>query len=763
MISLKKSKLFTKFLIFGILMAVIPVVFFSTFSYINVSAQINKNVNMANLNLLKIIRDDVETKLLNVDQKVYELSILPSTFTQLNVSSYKYNWETFENINQLKKEIEKIRFFTESSYGMDIDVILVNELGDWIIKNGSFYPSKYGSMDDQIKLIDETLKHDNATISKIGTKIIYNEETIQLVRGIYSTDGKHYGTFLITIPKNQLFSKMKEVGDTENFIILNKSNEAVLNYNSQINDLPTDEFIKKYSSEAAGKENFIATISSKRWNINTSSSKYCDWIYIKAVTYRALDDKSVIFGAMLITIALSMLAVAIFAIYMFSKKLYKPIDAMINNVKLNSVIDDSADEFEVISNYMTSINDSRRLLEGMLEEQRGQIRTMFFSNLLKGKLSQSQTEARAASLNLPTYCKWFSISHYKIENISQSGFERFDTDLVMFAVKNVAEELLDTSKILYCGVFENDFIIIHKIETESQAEAEKYLADAAKKLIAVITSSLHVQFGCGISNLFTNLRDASEAYLNTTDALKYRERTDENCIGFYSKIVREHKETFIFPTNSLNGLMNSITEKAFDKAKAHLHTFVDTLFRQSVGYPEFEYSIIKFVLNLTEYINEQRQAKGNKEQFQMPEMSELLSIGYSRDVEKWLLDNILVPLFEEFGKERQLTLSEQIIKIIRDEYDTPLTLEYCSSKIGYHSSYVSRMFRQQIGYSFKEYLYLYRIEKSKKLLSFSDMKIQDISNKLCYNNSQNFIRMFKKVEGITPGEYRLKHQEKDSK
>jgi YesN/AraC family two-component response regulator len=117
-----------------------------------------------------------------------------------------------------------------------------------------------------------------------------------------------------------------------------------------------------------------------------------------------------------------------------------------------------------------------------------------------------------------------------------------------------------------------------------------------------------------------------------------------------------------------------------------------------------------------------------------------------------------VPVFEEFSQERQLSLSEQVVKIIKEEYDTPLTLEYCASKIGYHSSYVSRMFRQQIGYSFKEYLYLYRIDKSKQLLSFSDMKIQDISNKLCYNNAQNFIRMFKKVEGITPGEYRLKHQ-----
>jgi len=43
---------------------------------------------------------------------------------------------------------------------------------------------------------------------------------------------------------------------------------------------------------------------------------------------------------------------------------------------------------------------------------------------------------------------------------------------------------------------------------------------------------------------------------------------------------------------------------------------------------------------------------------------------------------------------------------------------------------------------------------AKKWLEETDMPIKDIAAKLRYNNSQNFIRSFRKQEGMTPGQYR---------
>jgi AraC-like DNA-binding protein len=49
---------------------------------------------------------------------------------------------------------------------------------------------------------------------------------------------------------------------------------------------------------------------------------------------------------------------------------------------------------------------------------------------------------------------------------------------------------------------------------------------------------------------------------------------------------------------------------------------------------------------------------------------------------------------------------------------------------------------------------MYRFNMAKRWLSDSEMPIKDIAAKLRYNNPQNFIRSFRKQEGITPGQFR---------
>jgi AraC-like DNA-binding protein len=53
---------------------------------------------------------------------------------------------------------------------------------------------------------------------------------------------------------------------------------------------------------------------------------------------------------------------------------------------------------------------------------------------------------------------------------------------------------------------------------------------------------------------------------------------------------------------------------------------------------------------------------------------------------------------------------------------------------------------------------MYRFQMARKWLETSEIPIKDIAAKLCYTNPQNFIRSFRKQEGITPGQYREKRR-----
>lgn len=109
---------------------------------------------------------------------------------------------------------------------------------------------------------------------------------------------------------------------------------------------------------------------------------------------------------------------------------------------------------------------------------------------------------------------------------------------------------------------------------------------------------------------------------------------------------------------------------------------------------------------------------------------------------------------EEYTEAQNKSISEEIIHIIQEEYDSNLTLESIAQRLQYNPNYLSSIFSKEMNTSFSEYLTQYRINIAKEWLIETDWSIKVISDKLNYNNPQNFIRSFKKIEGITPGKYR---------
>ncbi|MNN90450.1 DNA-binding transcriptional regulator AraC [compost metagenome] len=56
--------------------------------------------------------------------------------------------------------------------------------------------------------------------------------------------------------------------------------------------------------------------------------------------------------------------------------------------------------------------------------------------------------------------------------------------------------------------------------------------------------------------------------------------------------------------------------------------------------------------------------------------------------------------------------------------------------------------------TFAAYLARYRHQIALQWLKETDMPVKDIAARLQYNNPQNFIRSFRKLEGVSPGKYR---------
>lgn len=96
----------------------------------------------------------------------------------------------------------------------------------------------------------------------------------------------------------------------------------------------------------------------------------------------------------------------------------------------------------------------------------------------------------------------------------------------------------------------------------------------------------------------------------------------------------------------------------------------------------------------------------------------------------------------------------KIKEYLDQNYSTHITLDYLSDIFFINKFYLSELFKEQFGVSVMDYLISVRITEAKKLLRFTNQTMEDIAAAVGINGAAYFSRLFKKVEGISPNEYR---------
>lgn len=86
-----------------------------------------------------------------------------------------------------------------------------------------------------------------------------------------------------------------------------------------------------------------------------------------------------------------------------------------------------------------------------------------------------------------------------------------------------------------------------------------------------------------------------------------------------------------------------------------------------------------------------------------------------------------------------------------------ITIEDLAKATGNSASYISRLFKDEIGTSPSDYIRKVKLEKAQNLLRFSDFTLVEISSYLSFSSQSHFIKLFQEETGMTPKKYRDKY------
>jgi two-component system response regulator YesN len=139
-------------------------------------------------------------------------------------------------------------------------------------------------------------------------------------------------------------------------------------------------------------------------------------------------------------------------------------------------------------------------------------------------------------------------------------------------------------------------------------------------------------------------------------------------------------------------------------------------------------------------------------------------------IDQWLKWSSDINIFAEFLTKllhRVIELREQkknykycnfivaTVKYIDENYsNSALSLNDAASYANISSSYFSTLFSQEMGESFIDYLTRKRISRAKELLKTTSMRLIDIAFEVGYQDSNYFSKIFKKLTGMSPRDYR---------
>lgn len=128
------------------------------------------------------------------------------------------------------------------------------------------------------------------------------------------------------------------------------------------------------------------------------------------------------------------------------------------------------------------------------------------------------------------------------------------------------------------------------------------------------------------------------------------------------------------------------------------------------------------------------------------------------DLSAWLYETLsdLLDRTAGYADARHANIIHRCIQYIGTGYAEHLTLESAARALFLSPDYLSRIFSKETGTSFNRYLNNVRITKAKELIRSGNLRLTDISQMVGYDDQSYFTKVFRRITGMSPNEYRKK-------
>lgn len=112
------------------------------------------------------------------------------------------------------------------------------------------------------------------------------------------------------------------------------------------------------------------------------------------------------------------------------------------------------------------------------------------------------------------------------------------------------------------------------------------------------------------------------------------------------------------------------------------------------------------------------------------------------------------PEYEDMGEDRMSQVAASMREYIRKNYMNEISMQDAARELKYSDAYFCKLFKQCFDQNFTTYLAKFRINEAKRLLTNKNINVKDVGMRVGYYDSNYFAKVFKRMTGMIPSEYR---------
>lgn len=330
-------------------------------------------------------------------------------------------------------------------------------------------------------------------------------------------------------------------------------------------------------------------------------------------------------------------------------------------------------------------------------------------------------------------------------------------DLSSFIVSNVFEEVFNVENVGYVmGIKENQHVFIVGLKEDAEIESVATAVETGKYFLE---NEMQQSVTIAYSDICLGIDQIKTAYENAKTAMEYRYIFGRGVTISYGQI-KDREISYLNGTKDkiatmVNAYLDKEEEDAPKECVAKIVELCGIDEESSLETADcFKVDVMKVINSLC--IQEDVSA-GERRKYTL----DLLNAETLKEFQEYLA--YLLVAFRQYrlekGDEREISV--QTRQYVQAHFANPqMSLTYVAEAMNISPSYLTKLYKEKYDTSVVSEITRFRLEKAKELLTESKLSINEIAERTGFSNSNVFIKVYKKWEGVTPGEYRKLNTEK---